>query len=181
MKKSFGERFWSKVTPAGDTECWLWTGFRDRNGYGRIRKGSKKSDPTRTAHRHAWEMFNGSIPDGLLVCHKCDVANCVNPAHLFLGSTADNVADRVAKGRSSNGHVGKLACKHGHLYTAATVRITSRGSRKCLICSKAYHSNWYQEHKEQLKAKANLRKDEINTQRRARRHAAKAGIPTTGK
>ena len=78
------------------TGCWIWNKFVDDNGYGRLSYNSK---PYLT-HRVSYKLFNGEIPKGLFVCHKCDTPSCVNPAHLFLGTHDDNMADMVGKGRA---------------------------------------------------------------------------------
>jgi hypothetical protein len=93
------ERFWARVRKAGPDECWLWTGGKNSYGYGILR--TARLGRPRGAHRFSWELHNGAIPDGLQVLHRCDVRNCVNPAHLFLGNNQDNTADKVAKGRQS--------------------------------------------------------------------------------
>lgn len=87
-----------------ETGCWEWTGTCFSNGYARAglskRKGRKFSQ---RASRMAHEVFVGEIPPGLLMCHKCDNKKCVNPDHLFLGTTKDNMQDMVNKGRSLKG------------------------------------------------------------------------------
>lgn len=75
--------------------CWLWTGAENANGYGRFVDGSQH----KLAHRVSYELFVGSIPDGMNVCHACDNRKCVNPHHLWLGPQTDNLRDAVAKGR----------------------------------------------------------------------------------
>lgn len=78
-------------------ECVIWRGHKDDSGYGRVMRGGKLI----RMHRLVWTVINGPIPQGMLVCHRCDVRACINPVHLFLGSNMDNVRDMVAKGRST--------------------------------------------------------------------------------
>ena len=78
--------------------CWLWIGQLDRHGYGAFRDNSR----TMKAHRTAWEMYRGQIPDNMVVCHNCpsgDNPSCVNPDHLFIGTQGDNTRDMDKKGR----------------------------------------------------------------------------------
>jgi hypothetical protein len=92
------DRFWARV--AQSDACWIWTGARLPNGYGRVTQQGKQV----YTHRLAWELTHGPIPDGLVVCHSCDNPPCCNPAHLWLGTPADNVHDRDAKGRGRRSH-----------------------------------------------------------------------------
>lgn len=89
-------RFWAKVDKTDGDGCWLWTGSR-RHRYGEFWVNGKREYP----HRVSFELANGPIPAGLVVCHKCDVPLCVRPDHLFIGTLADNFADMRAKGRGA--------------------------------------------------------------------------------
>lgn len=90
--RSFGDR----VGPADERGCRKWQASLNVDGYGRIWLSGK----VRMAHRVAWELANGPIPNGMCVLHKCDQPACVATEHLLLGTQAQNIADRVAKGRN---------------------------------------------------------------------------------
>ena len=91
------EAFLSRVDtrPDDGSACWIWRGGRDTAGYGRF--GGTR------AHRVAYELLVGPIPEGLVVRHTCDVPMCVRPSHLLLGTQADNVRDAVERGLMPNG------------------------------------------------------------------------------
>jgi hypothetical protein len=87
-------RIMAKVSKEGGA-CWLWNGSCSKDGYGVMGVGRSQ----KRAHRMAYECFVGEIPDGMLVCHTCDVPKCVNPDHLFLGNRTDNMKDCATKRR----------------------------------------------------------------------------------
>jgi hypothetical protein len=87
----------SKVDAA--TGCWLWTASTNKSGYGRLGVDGKVF----LAHRLAYAVAHGAIPDGMHVCHRCDTPACINPDHLFIGTNADNMLDKLSKNRQSKG------------------------------------------------------------------------------
>jgi hypothetical protein len=93
--------FWDQVDKSGGVDaCWLWRGRAQGDfGYGGMTVGEK----IEYAHRVSWAIANGPIPKGLLVLHRCDVPRCVKPSHLFLGTHAENMKDKVLKGRQHRG------------------------------------------------------------------------------
>jgi hypothetical protein len=97
--KNTPQKFFKKAVP-DVFGCWLWTGGCNACGYGIVRYRGLQ----RLAHRAAWEICYGPIPDGMGVLHRCDCPPCINPAHLFLGTQADNVADMERKKRSNHPH-----------------------------------------------------------------------------
>ncbi len=107
---SLRERYEAKVARDATTGCWIWTAGTS-SGYGQIGVGEGRRE---YAHRIAWELHRGPVPDGLCVLHNCPTGDnrlCVNPEHLFLGTKGENARDRSAKGRSAVGvrvHTAKL-------------------------------------------------------------------------
>ena len=99
--------FWSKVDKTG--ACWLWRGSVSRQGYGVIQLNKRQH----RAHRIAYILTHGPIAEGLFVCHRCDVRNCIRPDHLFLGTASDNTRDMLAKGRARTGPRPPEHCVRG--------------------------------------------------------------------
>lgn len=91
------DEIFNRATPEPNSGCWLWDGHTT-NGYGNVSTQVNGRQVRNRAHRAAYEAVNGQIPAGKMVCHKCDVKSCVNPAHLFIGTHDDNMADLRAKG-----------------------------------------------------------------------------------
>jgi hypothetical protein len=137
-------RFWDKVQKTDG--CWLWTAAKSPAGYGCFTVGSVKDGTRRLAiaPRVSWELAYGPIPDGMFVCHRCDIPACVRPDHLFLGTPKANIEDCVRKGR----HVGirsaqpisaalkraQTHCKRGHEFMPANTVDNGKGGRVCLDC-----------------------------------------------
>ena len=104
-RRPLEERFWEKVEKTNG--CWLWTARKNPGGYGWFRVDETRGSVL--AHRMAYELTHGPLPDGMFACHHCDNPACVRPDHLFLGTDQDNKADMTHKGRQVKGSRMKQA------------------------------------------------------------------------
>lgn len=137
--KSLESRFWAFVHPEPNSGCWLWTGFLDRDGYGKIRLGGRDS-PIKPATHVSLSLYSTPVPEGCIACHRCDNPPCVNPDHLFVGTQLDNVYDCIVKGRSWSNPGGmfiKEKCVNGHPKNGANLYMSPSGKRGCRICRSA--------------------------------------------
>ena len=129
------ERLYSRIKK-NELDCWVWQGCVIRR-YGGIKIAGKM----KRAHRISWELTNGPIPDGLFVCHHCDVPLCINPDHLFLGTHTDNMRDMIKKGRKSKivWNTNKTHCKQGHTFNEQNTRYyvwKDKEHRCCRTCDR---------------------------------------------
>jgi hypothetical protein len=143
-------RFWRKVDPGRvDDACWQWRGGTYGTGHGYLTLRGKHVG----AHRVAWMLGHGrAVPAGKAVCHTCDTPGCVNPAHLFVGTHRQNMADMVDKNRQSQGaaHAARLPAhnrsgeRNGRAkLTADDVRaIRARGGEPIAALAREYRVSW---------------------------------------
>lgn len=141
VRVAFDTRFWSRVDRDPDRlfTCWLWTGQLNAYGYGSLSRSNGRgwSGEHVAAHRISWVLHTrGPIPVGMNVLHRCDEPSCVNPAHLFLGTLAENQEDCVRKGRHPLAI--KTHCVRGHPLSGENLEPVAgkprrRVCRKCCV------------------------------------------------
>ena len=120
------ERFWSKVEKTDG--CWIWMASRDPKGYGTFGFEGR----VHKAHRVAYILAFGEVPNGAHVLHSCDNPHCVNPSHLRPGTHTDNMQDKVLRGRHFQSN--QTHCKRSHPLDDLNTYMTPDGRRNCRTC-----------------------------------------------
>ena len=132
------ERFWPKVDKTG--ECWVWKAAKTRAGYGVFHVGGSGI----SAHRVAYELMVGPIPDGLQLDHLCENTSCVNPDHLVPVTARENVHRSQKSPAAQN--MRKAHCSNGHPFSGENL-VISCGRRQCRICKRESFRRWYRRHR----------------------------------
>lgn len=135
----FSNRFWARVDKSGD--CWLWTGAKTKAGYGTTRL--PRRGPHTTAHRVAYMLEIGPIPDGHHVHHECMRVDCVRPEHLRAVTPSENSLMSYSPNVGAAAQRAKTHCPQGHPYEGANLRVARDGRRVCKSCSRANWRRWY--------------------------------------
>lgn len=133
---SYRDRLLSKIAKSSETGCWNWTGASSAGGYGRFNFKGKRGYP---AHRAAYEVFVGPVPDGLVIDHLCRNRGCINPDHLEPVTPRENLVrgeSVVAAGMKRN------ACKVGHELSGENLGVSSVGGRRCVECDRQYQREY---------------------------------------
>ena len=133
--KPLEARFWNKVEVRTAMECWPWQATLDGGGYGQISLNGKLLK----AHRLAYELTRGSIPEGFTLDHLCRRRKCVNPIHLEPVTMREN----TLRGNGIMGaHTRTQTCPRGHPYSGDNLYITPTGSRDCKVCKRIRNRKW---------------------------------------
>ena len=138
------ERFWSKVDVSHPLGCWMWTAAQNGRGYGKFVAGSRTKGTRRfvLAHRYAYELLRGPIPDGMHIDHLCQVRGCVNPDHLEVVDNGENL--RRSQNTFAGRHARARSCPQGHPYVGDNLYLCPKtGSRMCRTCRRERNRRRY--------------------------------------
>lgn len=133
LGKTTEARFWEKVDKNGPLGCWIWTASFTSAGYGQFIVMRGHRGYPRQAHRIAWELLRGPIPDDLVIDHRCRTRACVNPDHLEPVTNKENILRGISV-PAINGR--KTHCIRGHAFTPENTYRPARGGRQCITCQK---------------------------------------------
>jgi hypothetical protein len=128
LSRGQAAKFWAAVKRLSAAECWPWKNAVSSSGYGRVAIGGVQLN----AHRVAWSLVYGLIPESMFILHTCDNRRCCNPAHLYPGTVERNAADMVKRGRDCFSQ--RTHCIRGHEYNSANTRWRVQGHRRWRIC-----------------------------------------------
>ena len=140
MRSSVSDRFLAKIV-ADPRGCWIWQATTNADGYGQFRVGDRMVK----AHRFAYELLVGPIPNGLELDHLCRVRNCVNPAHMEPVTHTEN----VRRGEAGKHHRDRTHCPQGHPYAGENLYVVPDGYRECRTCRRARNLAYYHARKAQ--------------------------------
>lgn len=139
MALTLEDRFWPKVAFGDWLDCWKWAAFCRPDGYGVIQMRNR-SPRSQLAHRIAYELLVGPIPEGLQLDHLCRVRSCCNPLHLEPVTGRENLLRSPLTQASIN--AAKTHCPARHPYTPENTRLSREGSRYCLTCKRIKNREW---------------------------------------